>query len=72
MFGRLFHLLVDAVLVSVALSGVKRAAGLTPVVGRIPSKDLRNVVKIYLETGEWIMDFSMVFMSRSRYFERVQ
>ncbi|KAN0064247.1 hypothetical protein ACQY0O_003414 [Thecaphora frezii] len=72
MFGRLFHLLFDAVLVSVALSGIKRSTGLTPAVYRIPNKDLRNLTRIYLEAGEWVMDFSIVVLGRSSSFERVR
>ncbi|CCF49406.1 hypothetical protein NDA11_002776 [Ustilago hordei] len=72
MFGRIFHLLVDAMLVSVALSGIKRSTGLTPAVIRMPNKDLRNLMRIYLEAGEWIMDFSVVILGRSSWFERVR
>ncbi|GAC94621.1 proteasome subunit [Pseudozyma hubeiensis SY62] len=72
MFGRIFHLLVDAMLVSVALSGIKRSTGLTPAVSRMPNKDLRNLMRIYLEAGEWVMDFSVVILGRSSSFERVR
>ena len=92
MFGRFFHLLVDAALISVALSGLRRTAGLSPAVARIPSKDVRNFLHVYLETGEWVrdlhvmatfvtelividwqlMDFSIVVLGRSRYFDRIQ
>lgn len=54
MFGRFFHLMIDAVIISVALSGIKRSTGLTPAVRRLPNKDLRNLVRVYLETGEWV------------------
>lgn len=54
MFGRFFHLLVDAMIISVALSGIKRSTGLAPAVRRLPNKDLRNLVRVYLETGEWV------------------
>ena len=54
MFGRFFHLMVDAVLISIALSGIKRSTGLTPAVQRLPNKDVRNLVRVYLETGEWV------------------
>lgn len=54
MFGRFFHLIVDAVLVSIALSGIKRSTGLTPAIKRLPNKDLRNLFRVYLETGEWV------------------
>lgn len=54
MFGRFFHLVVDAMLISVVLSGIKRSTGLTPAVRRVPNKDVRNLVRVYLETGEWV------------------
>ena len=54
MFGRFFHLMIDAVIISVALSGIKRSTGLTPAIRRLPNKDLRNLVRVYLETGEWV------------------
>lgn len=56
MFGRFFHLMVDAVLISVALSGIKRSTGLTPAVRRVPNKDVRNLLRVYLETGEWVSE----------------
>lgn len=54
MFGRIFHLVFDALLISVALSGIKRSTGLTPAVSRLPNKDVRNLMRIYLEAGEWV------------------
>ncbi|PWN33271.1 DUF1748-domain-containing protein [Meira miltonrushii] len=72
MFGRFFHLMIDAVIISVALSGIKRSTGLTPAIRRLPNKDLRNLVRVYLETGEWLMDLSVVVMGRSNYFERIR
>ncbi|PWN49427.1 DUF1748-domain-containing protein [Violaceomyces palustris] len=72
MFGRIFHLIFDAVIISVALSGIKRSTGLTPAISRIPNKDLRNLMRIYLETGEWVMDFSVVVLGRSSSFERLR
>lgn len=54
MFGRFFHLMIDAVIISIALSGIKRSTGLTPAIRRLPNKDLRNLVRVYLETGEWV------------------
>lgn len=52
--GRLTHLLFDTFLISMALSGIKRNTGLTVSLRRIPNKDLRNLVRVWLETGEWV------------------
>lgn len=54
MFGRLFHIVFDSLLISVALAGIKRNTGLTPSLRRIPNKDARSLVKVWLETGEWV------------------
>lgn len=54
MFGRLFHLAVDSILLSMCLAGIKRNTGLTPSLRRVPNKDVRNLLKVYLETGEWV------------------
>ncbi|PLW06167.1 hypothetical protein PCANC_25262 [Puccinia coronata f. sp. avenae] len=64
------HYAVDAVLVSVCLSGIKRSTGLSPAVSKIQNKEIRQVLVSYLEVGEWIMDFVIVFMGRSDNFER--
>ncbi|CAD6885520.1 unnamed protein product [Tilletia controversa] len=72
MFGRLAHLIFDALLISACLAGIKRTTGLTPALMRIPNKDLRNITRLYLETGEWVMDLSVVVLGRSRSFERVR
>ncbi|PWN21432.1 hypothetical protein BCV69DRAFT_269119 [Microstroma glucosiphilum] len=70
--GRLTHLLFDTFLISMALSGIKRNTGLTPSLRRIPNKDLRNLVRVWLETGEWLTDFTVVFLGRSSFFERIR
>ncbi|POV99504.1 hypothetical protein PSTT_13726 [Puccinia striiformis] len=64
------HYAVDAVLVSVCFSGIKRSTGLSPAVSKIQNKEIRQVLVSYLEVGEWIMDFVIVFMGRSTNFER--
>ncbi|PLW18373.1 hypothetical protein PCASD_00779 [Puccinia coronata f. sp. avenae] len=64
------HYAVDALLVSVCLSGIKRSTGLSPAVSKIQNKEIRQVLVSYLEVGEWIMDFVIVFMGRSDNFER--
>lgn len=54
MFGRFFHIVVDAILISMCLSGIKRHTGLTPTLRRVPNKDIRNLIRLWLETGEWV------------------
>lgn len=54
MFGKVFHLIVDAALVAMVLSGVRRTTGISPSVRKVPNKDVRNVLRAYLETGEWV------------------
>lgn len=54
MFGKFFHLMVDATLVAMVLSGVRRTTGIVPSVHRVPNKDIRNILRAYLETGEWV------------------
>ncbi|KNZ63376.1 hypothetical protein VP01_1152g3 [Puccinia sorghi] len=64
------HYAIDAVLVSVCLSGIRRSTGLSPAVSKIQNKEIRRFLVSYLEVGEWIMDFVIVFMGRSDNFER--
>ncbi|KAA1122664.1 hypothetical protein PGTUg99_004248 [Puccinia graminis f. sp. tritici] len=45
------HYAVDAVLVSVCLSGIKRSTGLSPAVSKIQNKEIRQVVVSYLDVG---------------------
>lgn len=54
MLGRFFHLFVDAMLVSVVLSGIKRNTGLTLSLGRIRHTEIRRFLSAYLEAGEWV------------------
>lgn len=54
MFGRVVHLVVDAMLISVVLSGIKRNTGLTLSLARIPNRDVRKFFSAYLEAGEWV------------------
>ncbi|KZW03885.1 DUF1748-domain-containing protein [Exidia glandulosa HHB12029] len=70
MFGKLIHLGVDALLVSAFIAGVRRSTGLTPALATIPNKDVRQWFRNYLEVGEYVFDFSVVFFGRSRFFER--
>ncbi|KAJ1311308.1 hypothetical protein OPQ81_009804 [Rhizoctonia solani] len=68
--GSLFRLGVEATLFSAFLAGVQRSTGITPNLNKIKNKDLRNIVKSYLEFGEYAFDFAVVFFGRSEYFER--
>jgi len=70
MFGKLIHLAVDALLISALLAGIKRNTGLAPSMEIVPNKDLRSLLNSYLEAGEYAFDFTVVFLSRSRYFQR--
>lgn len=83
--GRLFHLSIDAVLVSTVLAGISRSSGLqysSLIPGRstnffrrvktdsVENKNVRSAVTKYLNIGEWVMDQSVAFMSTTSYFER--
>ncbi|KAI0079737.1 DUF1748-domain-containing protein [Panus rudis PR-1116 ss-1] len=70
MFGKLFHLGLDALLISAFLAGVKRSTGLTPRLSKVPNKDVRQLLRSYLEIGEYAFDFAVVIFGRSESFER--
>jgi len=70
MFGKLFHLGVDAVLIAAFLAGIRRTTGLTPRLSQVPNKDIRQILKSYLEMGEYAFDFAVVVFGRSSSFER--
>ncbi|KAH8105500.1 DUF1748-domain-containing protein [Cristinia sonorae] len=70
MFGKLFHLGIDALLISAFLAGVKRSTGLTPKLSEVPNKDIRQLLRSYLEMGEYAFDFAVVVFGRSASFER--
>ncbi|KZO93238.1 DUF1748-domain-containing protein [Calocera viscosa TUFC12733] len=50
--GKLFHYAFDAVLLSAFLAGVRRSTGLTPALALVPNKDIRQLLRSYLELGE--------------------
>ncbi|OJA07683.1 hypothetical protein AZE42_01877 [Rhizopogon vesiculosus] len=60
MFGKLFHLGMDALIISAFLAGVKRSTGLTPALSQVPNKDIRQMLRTYLEFGEYAFDFAVV------------
>ncbi|PAV21126.1 hypothetical protein PNOK_0375300 [Pyrrhoderma noxium] len=70
MFGSLFHLGIDALIISAFLAAVKRSTGLTPALSQVPNKDVRQLLRSYLEIGEYVYDFAVVVMGRSKSFER--
>ncbi|KAF8845610.1 DUF1748-domain-containing protein [Paxillus ammoniavirescens] len=70
MFGRLFHLGFDALIISAFLAGVRRTTGLTPALSQVPNKDVRQLLRSYLEFGEYMFDFAVVIFGRSSSFER--
>ncbi|KZT41128.1 DUF1748-domain-containing protein, partial [Sistotremastrum suecicum HHB10207 ss-3] len=62
MFGKIVHLGFDALLVTAFLAGIKRSTGLTPALSQVPNKDLRNILRSYLEMGEYAFDFAVVIL----------
>ncbi|KAK0231152.1 DUF1748-domain-containing protein [Armillaria fumosa] len=72
MLGKLVHLGIDAIIISAFLAGVKRTTGLTPALGQVPNKDIRQLLRSYLEMGEYIFDFAVVIFGRSSSFERTR
>ncbi|KAH9950105.1 DUF1748-domain-containing protein [Amylocystis lapponica] len=70
MFGTLAHLGFDALLLSAFLAGVRRTTGLTPRLSQVPNKDIRQILRSYLEFGEYVFDFAVVVFGRSDSFER--
>ncbi|KAF9008849.1 DUF1748-domain-containing protein [Cyathus striatus] len=70
MLGTLIHWGFDALLISAFLAGIKRTTGLTPALHRVANKDIRQLLRSYLETGEYVFDFAVVFFGRSDSFER--
>ncbi|KAI0260933.1 DUF1748-domain-containing protein [Gloeopeniophorella convolvens] len=70
MLGTLAHLGFDALLISAFLAGIKRTTGLTPALSQVPNKDIRQLLRTYLEFGEYVFDFAVVVFGRSDSFER--
>ncbi|KAI0723505.1 DUF1748-domain-containing protein [Earliella scabrosa] len=70
MFGTLVHLGIDAALLSAFLAGIRRTTGLTPKLSDVPNKDVRQLLRSYLEFGEYLFDFAVVICGRSSSFER--
>ncbi|KAG1820569.1 DUF1748-domain-containing protein [Suillus subaureus] len=70
MLGWLFHLGLDAFIISAFLAGIRRSTGLTPALSQVPNKDIRQLLRSYLEIGEYAFDFAVVIFGRSTYFER--
>ncbi|CAE6346082.1 unnamed protein product [Rhizoctonia solani] len=68
--GSLVRLGIEAALFSAFLAGVQRSTGIVPNLNKIKNKDVRNFAKSYLEFGEYVFDFSVVFFGRSEFFER--
>ncbi|KAJ3807883.1 DUF1748-domain-containing protein, partial [Lentinula aff. lateritia] len=64
------HLGIDAVVISAFLAGVRRTTGLSPALSQVPNKDIRQLLRLYLEFGEYVFDFAVVIFGRSSSFER--
>nr|GAT53805.1 predicted protein [Mycena chlorophos] len=72
MLGKLVHIGLDLALISVVLAGLKRNTGLTPKLTQVPNKDVRQLLRTYLEFGEYAFDFAVVIAGRSASFERTR
>ncbi|KAK9896221.1 DUF1748-domain-containing protein [Cystobasidium minutum MCA 4210] len=70
MLGKVMHYMLDAILISTVLAGVRRATGLTAKSNSTKNNDVNTFLKSYLDIGEWVFDASVVLLSRSSYFER--
>jgi len=70
MIGKLFHIGIDALIITAFLAGVKRSTGLTPALSQIRNKEVRQLIQSYLEFGEYVFDFAVVVFGRSSSFER--
>ncbi|EIM21988.1 hypothetical protein E3Q22_01416 [Wallemia mellicola] len=68
--GKLTHYAFDAVLISIALAGVKRSTGLTLAINRMANKDARKIIKSWLDLGEYCFDGAVILMQRSKSFIR--
>lgn len=73
MLGKIVHYTADAVLISAVLAGIKRSTGLQPANSALntaePYVDKSYIAK-YFEIGEWVLDTTADFMSKSPYFEK--
>lgn len=70
MLGKLVHIGFDALIISAFLAGIRRTTGLTPKLSDVPNKDVRQMLRSYLEFGEYVFDFAVVICGRSSSFER--
>ncbi|KAH8089619.1 hypothetical protein HD553DRAFT_304395 [Filobasidium floriforme] len=72
LFGKLFHVGFDAILITALLAGIKRNTGLTVALEQVPNKEFRKLIQNYLEVGEYTFDFVVVFLGRSSSFKRLR
>ncbi|ORZ20637.1 hypothetical protein BCR42DRAFT_409182 [Absidia repens] len=70
MWSRIFHITLDAVLLSTILASIKRLTGIQPAVTKIKNKEIRGYVNQYLSVGEYVLDASIMYLNHSSYFER--
>ncbi|GAA5822383.1 hypothetical protein JCM11251_006322 [Rhodosporidiobolus azoricus] len=68
--GRLFHYTADIVLLSVALSGVKRHTGFQVSTSGIPEGPARQTADTLLGAGDKAFDFMAAMAYTSSWFER--
>ncbi|KAI9502792.1 hypothetical protein GGI26_002424 [Coemansia sp. RSA 1358] len=67
--GKVVHISIDLVLVSTALAGIRRSAGLT-LAANDPSSAIYSTAKQYLEVGERVIDYVQPWVANSKYFKR--
>lgn len=55
-------------MVSTILAGVKHASGLSPDLDRISEPNIRNLVRQYLNAGDYVFNAGVSFAQNSDYF----
>ncbi|KAJ2162619.1 hypothetical protein GGF46_000492 [Coemansia sp. RSA 552] len=67
--GRLVHIGVDIVLVSMVLAGTRRSTGLAPALGS-QGGAVQNAVKQYIDMGDYVLGYAERQMASSSLFKR--
>ncbi|KAG9294208.1 hypothetical protein G9A89_021567 [Geosiphon pyriformis] len=72
MLGKVLHLAADVVMVSAILAGIKKSSGLTVATDKIEDPDIKKAVVTWLNVGEMVVDYGIVFMKNSTAFRQVR